>query len=212
LKAGAAPGVHLEILPPVGAAPELESSLPAFELGPLSGARVTLRAGYSGEFGLLRIACATAPSKGYAPGVEDLIFGRATQIERSVLADVVRLDAAPPRATANGFEQRLEGEAMLDAVRSRVVARHLLAFTEGGSGAVVCSVACVERVANGCASSIDQAKLEGALASPPPPSFVTTALFAGVENPVAASSAFAIAFVAIAWFWIARRPRSRRLA
>jgi hypothetical protein len=198
--------VRLRVATPDGAAAEDVASLPMFEIGPLSGAAITLRAGYRGDFGLARIACVSAPARGFAPGVEDLVFGRATQIARSVLPNVTRLDAGPARATASGFEQRLVGDAVLDDQASPVVARHVLAFTDR-AGAVVCSIVCVERASGACAV-VDQASFEGELAPPPPPSLAVRALFASVEHPAASLGALLVVAFAFAFVLLRRRPRS----
>jgi hypothetical protein len=204
-----APEVRLSVAPPAGAVAEAEEALPKFELGPVSGARVTLRAGFTGAFGVERIACATAPASGYAPGVEDLVFGRATQIARSALSGVSRLEPSAARATPNGFEQRLDGDAVMEGASAHVAGRHLFAFTGRGASAVVCSIVCVERVPGGCASSIDGATLEGALGGTPPPSLAITALFAGIAHPEMSLAALALAGAAVTWIVLARRPRSR---
>ena len=78
------------------ARPLADTSLPTVDVPPIPGAALALRRGLTAEGGVELLAvCARAPSDRWAPGVEELVLGRATGIARGALqAEVDRFDTS----------------------------------------------------------------------------------------------------------------------
>jgi hypothetical protein len=201
-------GTSLRLALPAGVEREPDAALPAVSLGGLPGVSVALRAGFRGPDATLRVLCASAPSRGYAPGVEGFLLARASQIARAAIpAETTRFDAAEAREVGPRVEQRFSAGARDLAAEGR----HLFGFAGPGRDAVLCTVLCTEREGGArCAPLVEAARAEGAWLAAPPPSLWVRAILAGAEHPQAATLMVGAATIAAAALVIARRPRPRR--
>src|SRR6185369_15826152 len=103
-------------------------------------ARVAAHRGFSDGTTVVRAACVLAPSDRWAPGLEGLILGRATQLVSAELrAPVDGWDAGPIVASGNRFEQRVSGRA---GEREIAAVAHTLGFVGADHEVLVCSIAC----------------------------------------------------------------------
>jgi hypothetical protein len=206
-------GASLRLHLPAGAAPMPAGDLPRVDVANLPGASVPVRTGYRSGGIELYAFCATAPSSGWAPGVEELVLGRATGIARVALrGEVERLevgDATPAGKAA--FEQRFQGSVKRGGDALRVEGKHLLGFAGASRDGVLCTAVCIEPAAEkACAGIVAGVAAEGAWVGAPPPSVVVRGILAAAERPYAAAGVSgAIVILAIA-IVLARRPRPRR--
>jgi hypothetical protein len=188
--------------------------LPSVDVPPIPGASIALRRGIAADGGLRLVAvCARAPSDRWAPGVEELVLGRATGIARGALqGEIDRFDAAAIVASGPRFEQPFEGALHRGAVPLAFRGRHLLGFTDQSQKAVLCSVICTEPPAatSRCAPVIGSLEATGSWTSAPPPSLPIKAILGAAERPaIAFGIAAALGLVIVAAIF-ARRPRPRR--
>lgn len=181
---------------------------------PVPGATIALRRGVSGEGGVELVAvCARAPSDRWAPGVEELVLGRATAIARGALrGEIDRFDALAITASGPRFEQPFEGTMRRGPAPLTFRGRHLLGFTSASREAVLCSVICSEppAAASRCAPVIASVAATGAWTAAPPPSLAIRALLGAAERPAVAlgvTGALGLVIVAVIF---AQRPRPRR--
>ncbi len=180
----------------------------------MPGASIALRRGLSGEGGVELVAvCARAPSDRWAPGVEELVLGRATAIAQGALrGEIERFDALAITASGPRFEQPFEGAMHRGAAPLTFRGRHLLGFNRESREAVLCSVICAEppSTSSRCAPVIDSVATVGAWTSAPPPSLAVRAILGTAERPAIAlgiASALGLVIVVVIF---ARRPRPRR--
>src|SRR5690242_12299378 len=122
-------GVTLRLALPREASPLPAARLPFVDVSTLPGARVPLRLGFAGSDGVeLYAICAAAPSDRWAPGVEDLVLGRASAIAQGALGEVERFEAREITRAGPRFEQRFEAVARRDGEPRAAVGKHLLGF------------------------------------------------------------------------------------
>lgn len=204
-------GARLHVAVPEGAIGEPESALPVIDVSSLPGATVPVRAGFRGPSASVRVVCAMAPSRGWAPGVEQIVMGRASQIARGAIGgEIARFDATDTAPVGLRFEQRFEADVARGTEHARAIGKHVLGFAGEAKDAIVCSVVCVEPEAQqGCRALIDGAKTEGAWVEPPPASVAVHAILMAAERPVEAMAIVGAATILIAALVIARRPRPR---
>jgi hypothetical protein len=208
------PGVRLTLKLPSGAREEPEGALPSIEVAAFPGASLTLRRGYEGEGGVvLRAACVRAPSDRWAPGIEELVLGRATGIARSAApADLDRWDAAEIQAVGSRFEQRLSGEGRSQGRPVKAIGRHMLGFAGESRDAVLCSLVCVEPASaepSACSELVLAATPEGAFTEAPPPSALVRLVLLTAARPREAGIVFALTAALVVLVVLARRPRPR---
>ncbi len=209
LPASAGATVHLTL--PEGAAPEPPSDLPAVDVANLPGASVPLRAGYRAGEVTVRVACATAPSSGWAPGVAEIVLGRANQIARGAMGgEVTRFEPRDALAVGSRFEQRFEAGVMRGGRPLDVRGRHVLGFVGTSRDGMLCTVACAEpRGGDACEGVVAGADFEAPWVAPPPPSLLVRGILLGAEAPWEAAGALGLAALALAAWILARRPRPR---
>lgn len=191
-----------------------DTVLPVVDAPPIPGAAVLLRRGVAIEGGVEVVAvCAGAPSDRWAPGVEELVLGRATAIAQGALrGEIDRFDAAAITAVGPRFEQPFAGSVHRGALALAFRGRHLLGFTSASREAVLCSVLCTEppTASSRCAPVIESLTATGSWTSAPPPSLAVRAILGAAERPAAALGiAAALGFLIVAVVF-ARRPRPRR--
>lgn len=197
-----APGVTLRLAVPEGAREEPEGALPAIDVSAVPGARVVLRSGAVSPSATVRAACVTAPSDRWAPGIEELVLGRATGLATAGLGAAVDRWEPGPITWADGrFEQRLTGRA---GEREVAAIRHTLGFVGPGHDVLLCSVGCA---GPGCGEVLAATEIEGTLVGPPPPSALVRAVLLAAERPYEALVACALAAAALVAALLARRPR-----
>jgi hypothetical protein len=198
-----------------------DTVLPVVDAPPIPGAAVLLRRGVAteGEGGVEVVAvCAGAPSDRWAPGVEELVLGRATAIAQGALrGEIDRFDAGAIAASGPRFEQPFEGSVHRGAAPLAFRGRHLLGFTSASREAVLCSVLCTEPPAassssssSRCAPVIESLAATGSWTSAPPPSLAVRAILGAAERPAAAMGIAAALGLLIVMVIFARRPRPRR--
>jgi hypothetical protein len=211
-----APGVRLSVAVSAGSVEEAEGALPAIDVSAVPGARVVLRRGFASEAVVVRAACVTAPSDRWAPGLEELVLGRATGVGTAALG------AAVERWEAGAIEQPAPGrfaQALVGRAAGREVARmqHTLGFVGEQHEVLLCTVACAERGSDAgragaagvpaCQELVGQAGVEGAFAGPPPPSALVRAVLFAAEQPYETAAGVAVVCVVVAAALLARRPR-----
>lgn len=192
---------------PDGAVPEPAVALPPFSVPNLPGAHIVARVGYEAGAVTLRAACLAAPANGWAPGVEEIVLARATQIAREALGEVSSFTAGDPVAAGPGFEQRFDGAGTGTVFRGR----HWLGFTGDPREGVVCTTVCTEPATGACAALIDTAAPGGAWTEAPPPNLLARTLLLAAERPREAVTVLAVVSLAVAALIIVRRPRPRAL-
>jgi hypothetical protein len=182
--------------------------LPAVAVPALPGAHVVARVGYANGAVTLRAACLAAPASGWAPGVEEIVLARASQLTREALGDVSSFQVGDLVARGPGFEQRFSGKAPGASVHGR----HWLGFAGEPREGVVCTTVCTEReqaAPGACATLIDDAAPGGAWTEAPPPNLLARTFLLAAERPREALSVLAALSFAAAALVIARRPRPR---
>lgn len=205
-------GAQLVLALPDGVSKEPSEALPAFEVSTVPGAVVVARLGFAADRDLaVRLACAKAPSRGYAPGVEQLVLARASVLARAVVPGLERWDEHPLAWQGDVCEQRLEGRALgPNGVTVSARARHVFGFVGEPRDAVACSLVCTEpETSTRCDALISRARAEG-FVSAPAPSVLVRAVLLGADHPRGAGAVVAALGLGIAAWILARRPRPRR--
>lgn len=206
--AAPAPGVTLRLAVPEGARDEAESALPAIDVSAVPGAKVTVRVGATSGATTVRAACVTAPSDRWAPGVEELVLGRATGLAIAGLgATVDRWEPSAITSEGGRFEQRVTGRA---GDREAAIVRHTLGFVGEDHDVLLCSVGCAGAR---CEEVLAGSELTGELVGPPPPSALVRAVLLAAERPYEAGAGAAVAAAAVVAALVARRAKvpGRRL-
>lgn len=208
---GVAGGASLRVALPRAAKREPEGALPPVDVANLPGATVPIRAGFQGDHETLRVVCATAPSRGWAPGVEQIVLARASQIARGALGgEVTRFEVSDVAAIGDRFEQRFEATLERDGASFSARGRHLLGFSGEAQDALVCSVVCVERAGGeACGALVDAARAESGWTRAPAPSLAVRTILLAADRPMEAGAIAAVVMLVIVTWVIARRPRPR---
>jgi hypothetical protein len=203
-------GAALAIAVPDAAREEPAEALPAFDVATVPGARVVGRRGFRDEAVSVRIACASAPSRGFAPGVEELVVARASVLARAAVPGLERWDEKPAAWLGVAYEQRVEGRVASPAGVVAARARHVLGFVGEARDAVACSIVCAEpEGASRCEPVVAGARVCG-LVAPPAPSLVVRAVLASADHPRVAGALVVGIGLALVALVLARRPRPRR--
>ena len=205
-------GATLTLHPPAGAAREPDEALPPVAVPALPGARIAARIGYRSGAVTLRAACLAAPANGWAPGIEEIVLGRATQLARESLGgEVTPFTVGDRAAVGPRFEQRFEGVLRRDPALA-VRGRHWLGFGGDAPDAIVCTAVCTEpehAAPPACEALIEGAAPTGTWAEAPPPNLLARSLLLAAEQPQAAAAVLMTASLAVAALILARRPRPR---
>ncbi|KYF74067.1 hypothetical protein BE11_01920 [Sorangium cellulosum] len=210
---GVVPGVALRLSLPAGARDTPAEALPAIDVSAIAGAKVTLRRGVDADGLSLRAVCATAPSRQWVTGLEELVLDRATGLVRGALGVAIeRWEAGPIRADARRFEQAFEGAGKAGERATAIRGRHMLGFAGSERDAVLCSVVCLEPAQGArCGELLGATGIEGALVEAPEPGTLVRAIFVAAEHPAAAAATMAVLAGAGVAVLLARRPRPRPL-
>jgi hypothetical protein len=210
-------GAVFELALPADAPPVPAGALPRADLSNLPGARVVAARGYDGADGLsVRLLCASAPSSGWATGVEEIVLGRATQLAREAIArdagggEITRFTVADAVPAAGGFDQRFSAEVRRGADAFTVAGGHWLGFRGDARDAVLCTSACTERAGANACDALQRATIPtGAWQEAPPPNLLALALLGAAAHPWPAFAMLAAASSVAAAIILARRPRPR---
>lgn len=173
---------------------------PAPDVSKLAGAKVVAWVELEGADSHSVAGCIRGSSARFAPGVEEVLFERATWLAQSSLGALPREVATTAQhATATGFDQTKTGKVD----RGIFVVAHAITFDGEASDLLLCSVAC-EGACDGIALTI-----EGAPPPVPQPNVLVRSLLWAAERPrisLGVLGAVALLVVAVI-LW--RRPRPR---
>jgi hypothetical protein len=207
----AAPDVHLLVSLPAASIAEPTAALPEVPLPPGLG-EVAARAGWTSPDGArVRVACVRAPSDRWAPGIEELVLARASDIARGASgAALATWTAGAPARVGLVFSQRLDGSGERGGAPVLAAGRHLLGFRGPDHEALLCSVVCTAPRAAECGAVAESAVLEGALVGEPPPTWWVQALLFAAERPRLAGGGALLAALVLTAVILWRRPRVPR--
>ncbi|MGK3988075.1 hypothetical protein WME99_33840 [Sorangium sp. So ce136] len=212
---GVAPGLGLRLPLPAGARETPPEALPAIDVSAIAGARVTLRRGVDADGLSLRAVCATAPSRQWVTGLEELVLDRASGLVRGAVGVAIeRWEAGPIRALSQHVEQPFEGAGRAGERAVAIRGRHVLGFAGSERDVALCSVVCLEpaeETGGPCGALLGAAEIEGAFVAPPEPGLLVRTIFAAAEHPAAATAALGVLAAAGVTVLLARRPRPRPL-
>jgi hypothetical protein len=196
---------------PEGAAREAESALPRIEVGNLPGAWIAAREGWTRGPLALRAICAAAPPNGWAPGVEDLVLARATQIAHGALGGVVtRFEAAAITTEGPRFVQGFTGAVDREGTTLAVRGKHVLGFAGEPRVAILCTIGCAEPASDhACETLVTAASASGTWREAPPPNALVRSILLAADRPHAALAIAGAGALALAALVIAKRPRPR---
>lgn len=144
--------------------------------------------------------CIRGPSGRFAPGLEDVLFERATWMAQGSLGVQPReLATTSQHATATGFDQLKTGKTD----RGRFVVSHAITFDGEASDLLLCSVAC-EGACDGVTLSV-----EGDPPAVPPPSVLIRSFLWAAERPRFSLGALGALVLLVTAVILWRRPRPR---
>ncbi|NUP10899.1 MAG: hypothetical protein HOW73_33050 [Polyangiaceae bacterium] len=195
----AADGYVVRVVVPTStrSSPPLES----VDVSRLPGARIVALARFDADGVVAFGGCARGPSGKFAPGLEGVLFDRATALALKTL------EVAPSNLTVErdvAHERSFERRATAASDKGAVVVHQLLTFDGPERDLVLCTVACAGR---GCEAA--EVRAEGTLPTPPAPNIVLRAFFYTAEHPfpvLGGGAALCLLLVAVI-LW--RRPYPR---
>jgi hypothetical protein len=196
-------GFSLTLGLPDGAVAVPSVDLPAPDVSRIPGARLLSVHGWDAPAATVRAGCVSGPSGRYAPGIEEVLFEKATWmtltragIQPSGLGVIGSAD------TDRTFARTLEGRDGTATVRIE----HVMAFAGDDRDVIFCSALCRGDAA-GCAGVTFA--IEGTSAPPPRPSLVVRGALLAAEVPMVffgvLVAVMAATVAAILW----RRPYPR---
>ncbi len=191
--------VRVVVAAPAGAV-EAEG-VPRPDVSRLPGAVLVSARGWDGPGLMLRAGCARGPSGRFAPGLEEVLFEKATWLTLTTASIAPEgLHQVGAAATERTFSRELAGTTDRGAIRLT----HVIAFSGEDRDLVLCSAVCA---GTGCADLA--LELEGTSAPPPDPSWVVRGILAAAAHPAYAAALIGafLALGAAALLW--RRPYPR---
>jgi hypothetical protein len=176
--------------------------LPAIDVSRLPGAEVAAIGGWDGPAAILRAGCARGPSTRFAPGIEEVLFEKATWLA---------LTRAGVRPAELGVTHAQDGERSFVRVlegregEATVRLEHLILFAGEDSDVILCSTLC----RGGACAGAGQLEIQGTTAPLPTPSLLVRGAVWAAGDPWVALGAvgFAAALVVALILW--RRPYPR---
>jgi hypothetical protein len=179
---------------------EATARTPAPDVSKLAGAKVVAWLELEAAGSHTVAGCIRGPSGRFAPGIEDVLFERATWLAQSSLAVAPReLATTSQHATANGFDQTKTGKVD----RGIFIVSHAITFDGEASDLLLCSVAC-EGECNGVALTID-----GDPPPVPPPNAVVRSFLWAADRPRISLGALGALVLLVVAVILWRRPRPR---
>ncbi len=179
------------------------------DVSKLPGAHVVTAIGLRSGTIALRYGCVRAPSDRFVPGVESVLFERATALAlRAAHETPSELGRTRGSSDETGglYTEELEGRA-----RDRKIAvAHALTFVGDDRDALLCTVVCSEDERDAtCSRAVATLRVVGAHAPPPKPGIVSRAAFFAADHPTVALGGGALV-VGLVVAWILRaRPRGK---
>lgn len=186
-----------------GATEHPAGELPRPDVSRLPGATLIAVKGWDAPGVLIRAGCVSGPSSRYAPGIEEVVFEKATwmTVTRAGLRPE-GLGVTARHDTDRTFHRVLEGKDGSAAVRLE----HTLAFSGRDSTVIFCSALCRADGAK-CASAT--LEVEGTTAPPPRPSLIVKSALLAAEMPAAFLGGGAAVILAAVALILWRRPYPR---
>jgi hypothetical protein len=173
---------------------------PAPDVSKLAGAKVVAWIEREDAGSHTIAGCIRGPSDRFAPGIEDVLFERATWLAQSSLGVQPReLAATSQHATATGFDQVKTGKVD----RGAFIVAHVITFDGEARDLLLCSVAC-EGVCDGVTLSV-----EGEPPPVPPPNVLIRSFLWAAERPRFSLGALGALVLLVTAVILWRRPRPR---
>jgi hypothetical protein len=173
---------------------------PAPDVSKLAGAEVVAWLELEADGSHTVAGCIRGPSDRFAPGIEEVLFERATWLAQSSLGVHPREVAmSSQHATATGFDQTKTGKTD----RGIFIVAHAITFDGDASDLLLCSVAC-EGECNGVALTV-----EGAPPPVPAPNVFVRSFLWGAERPRVSLGVLGALVLLVAAVILWRRPRPR---
>lgn len=184
---------------------------PTLDVSRLPGASVVASSGVTRGELTAQLGCVRGPSDRWAPGLEDVLFEKATWfVLRTFAMEGVPLRGEDGRDTRDGTLSRAYvGER--DGRSIRLV--HSLGFVGEDRDVLLCTVACLEgpSATTSCGPVTDSFAINGGVQTPPAPHVALRLVFAGIEHPKTALLVMFVLFL-VASALVLRRRRRIRLA
>jgi hypothetical protein len=173
---------------------------PAPDVSKLAGAKVVAWLELEADGSRTVAGCVRGPSDRFAPGIEQVLFERATWLSQSSLgAEAREVAMTSQHATATGFDQTKTGKTD----RGSFIVTHSITFEGAASDLLLCSVAC-EGACNGVALTV-----EGAPPPVPPPNLLVRSFLWGAERPRVSLGVLGALVLLVVAVILWRRPRPR---
>lgn len=173
---------------------------PAPDVSKLAGAKVVAWLELEDAASHTVAGCIRGPSDRFAPGIEDVLFERATWLAQSSLGVKPReLALTSQHATASGFDQTKTGKVD----RGTFLVTHAITFDGEASDLLLCSLAC-EGECNGVALTI-----EGTPPPVPAPNVFVRSFLWGAERPRLSLGLLGALVLVVVAVILWRRPRPR---
>ncbi len=203
LALSAGDGFTITLGVPAGAVELPAAELPRPDVSRLPGAVLLSVRGWNAPGSIVRAGCVGGPSSRYAPGIEEVLFEKATwmTLTRAGLQPE-RLGQTAAHDTDRTFQRTLEGTDAGAAVRLE----HALAFDGPDRTVLFCSALCRGDASACAAVTLD---IAGTSAPPPRPSLVVKSALLAAEMPMVFFGAAAATFVAVVALILWRRPYPR---
>lgn len=176
------------------------SRTPAPDVSKLAGAKVVAWLEREDGSSHSVAGCIRGPSDRFAPGLEDVLFERATWLALSSLSVAPReLALTAQHATTSGFDQTKKGKTD----RGTFIVSHAITFDGEARDLLLCSVAC-EGACDGVALGI-----EGSPPPVPPPNVLVRSFLWASERPRISLGALGALVLLVTALVLWRRPRPK---
>lgn len=181
----------------------------ALDVSRLPGARVVATSGVANGELKAELGCVRGPSDRWAPGLEDVLFEKATWFALRGFAmegTALRLEEGSPKNDAV-ISRSFRGERDGRGVRLT----HALGFVGDNRDVLLCTAACAEPIApvSRCEPVIASFALAGALETQPEPNAALRLVFAAIEEPKLSLILMIVLFVGVSAIVLRRRSRAR---
>lgn len=189
---------------PAGSTP---FAVEAPDVSKLPGARVVSTDGLEHGGQKTRIGCVRAPSDRFVPGIEGVLFERATALALKAAGEAPS-GLARTRGTSDA-EGGLYTEGHEGAAGDRrIVVGHLLSFVGDERDALLCTAVCSEPASDKtCAASVGTLRLVGPHPPPPTPGLVARGAFFAADHPTLSLSLAAVVTGMVVARLLSNRPK-----
>jgi hypothetical protein len=195
-------GLSLRFELPAEARPVDVAGLPPIDVSRLPGASLVGRVAFETDALRAGGGCARGPSDRFVPGIEGVLFEKATWFAlRGAALEPVGLEQRGAESAPSLERRTLRGR---DGERV-VVVEHVLSFVGPDSDVLLCSTVCVGDAA-GCERAA-RIEVEGAPSPPPTPALWMRAALGAIEHPHASLVGLGLAAAGVVALVLAKRPR-----